>query len=66
MHYPYFSTPKLLGGKDIKKNVSIGKIIPFKEKMISAVIPELKASIKKEEFLKDHELRKQLVSKSFP
>ncbi|XP_065748007.1 malate dehydrogenase, mitochondrial isoform X2 [Phocoena phocoena] len=50
---PYFSTPLLLGKKGIEKNLGIGKISPFEEKMIAEAIPELKASIKKgEEFVK--------------
>uniref|UniRef100_A0A8C0E335 Malate dehydrogenase, mitochondrial n=1 Tax=Balaenoptera musculus TaxID=9771 RepID=A0A8C0E335_BALMU len=51
---PYFSTPLLLGKKGIEKNLGIGKISPFEEKMIAEAIPELKASIKKgEEFVKN-------------
>nr|XP_012420796.1 PREDICTED: malate dehydrogenase, mitochondrial-like isoform X2 [Odobenus rosmarus divergens] len=50
----YFSTPLLLGKKGIEKNLGIGKISPFGEKMIAEAIPELKASIKKgEEFVKN-------------
>uniref|UniRef100_A0A8C2S6L6 Malate dehydrogenase, mitochondrial n=1 Tax=Capra hircus TaxID=9925 RepID=A0A8C2S6L6_CAPHI len=50
---PYFSTPLLLGKKGIEKNLGIGKVSPFEEKMIAEAIPELKASIKKgEEFVK--------------
>ncbi|CAD7689854.1 unnamed protein product [Nyctereutes procyonoides] len=50
----YFSTPLLLGKKGIEKNLGIGKISPFEEKMIAEAIPELKASIKKgEEFVKN-------------
>ncbi|KAF4015842.1 hypothetical protein G4228_007038 [Cervus hanglu yarkandensis] len=51
---PYFSTPLLLGKKGIEKNLGIGKVSPFEEKMIAEAIPELKASIKKgEEFVKN-------------
>nr|KAF6441434.1 malate dehydrogenase 2 [Rousettus aegyptiacus] len=51
---PYFSTPLLLGKKGIEKNLGIGKVSPFEEKMIADAIPELKASIKKgEEFVKN-------------
>ncbi|KAK1346927.1 hypothetical protein QTO34_000787 [Cnephaeus nilssonii] len=57
MYCPYFSTPKLLGEKGIKKDVSSGKIILFKEKMIVVVIPELKASIKKGEELQPRKPR---------
>ncbi|CAD7684793.1 unnamed protein product [Nyctereutes procyonoides] len=51
----YFSTPLLLGKKGIEKNLGIGKISPFEEKMIAEAIPELKASIRKgeEEFVKN-------------
>ncbi|CAD7689907.1 unnamed protein product [Nyctereutes procyonoides] len=45
----YFSTPLLLGKKGIEKNLGIGKISPFEDKMIAEAIPELKVSIKKEE-----------------
>ncbi|KAI2546326.1 malate dehydrogenase 2 [Homo sapiens] len=49
----YFSTPLLLGKKGIEKNLGIGKVSSFEEKMISDAIPELKASIKKgEDFVK--------------
>ncbi|KAF6125724.1 malate dehydrogenase 2 [Phyllostomus discolor] len=51
---PYFSTPLLLGKKGIEKNLGIGKVSPFEEKMIAEAIPELKASIKKgEDFVKN-------------
>ncbi|XP_027458594.1 malate dehydrogenase, mitochondrial-like isoform X1 [Zalophus californianus] len=50
----YFSTPLLLGKKGIEKNLGIGKISSFGEKMIAEAIPELKASIKKgEEFVRN-------------
>ncbi|EDM13351.1 malate dehydrogenase, mitochondrial, isoform CRA_e [Rattus norvegicus] len=50
----YFSTPLLLGKKGLEKNLGIGKITPFEEKMIAEAIPELKASIKKgEDFVKN-------------
>ncbi|XP_011806526.1 PREDICTED: malate dehydrogenase, mitochondrial-like isoform X2 [Colobus angolensis palliatus] len=49
----YFSTPLLLGKKGIEKNLGIGQVSSFEEKMISDAIPELKASIKKgEDFVK--------------
>ncbi|KAJ7309016.1 hypothetical protein JRQ81_008301 [Phrynocephalus forsythii] len=49
----YFSTPLLLGKNGIEKNLGIGKISPFEEKMVAEAIPELKASIKKgEDFAK--------------
>ncbi|KYO31988.1 malate dehydrogenase, mitochondrial [Alligator mississippiensis] len=51
---PYFSTPLLLGKNGIEKNLGIGKITPFEEKMVAEAISELKASIKKgEEFVKN-------------
>uniref|UniRef100_A0A5F9D9Q4 Malate dehydrogenase, mitochondrial n=1 Tax=Oryctolagus cuniculus TaxID=9986 RepID=A0A5F9D9Q4_RABIT len=50
----YFSTPLLLGKKGLEKNLGIGKVSPFEEKMIAEAIPELKASIKKgEDFVKN-------------
>nr|XP_012422425.1 PREDICTED: malate dehydrogenase, mitochondrial-like isoform X2 [Odobenus rosmarus divergens] len=50
----YFSTPLVLGKKGIEKNLGIGKISSFEEKMIAEAIPVLKASIKKgEEFVKN-------------
>nr|XP_056720934.1 malate dehydrogenase, mitochondrial [Euleptes europaea] len=49
----YFSTPLLLGKNGIEKNLGIGKISPFEEKMVADAISELKGSIKKgEEFAK--------------
>uniref|UniRef100_A0A7N4V0Y8 Malate dehydrogenase, mitochondrial n=1 Tax=Sarcophilus harrisii TaxID=9305 RepID=A0A7N4V0Y8_SARHA len=49
----YFSTPLLLGKKGIEKNLGIGKLSPFEQKMVAEAIPELKASIKKgEDFVK--------------
>ncbi|XP_027546630.1 malate dehydrogenase, mitochondrial [Neopelma chrysocephalum] len=51
---PYFSTPLQLGKKGIEKNLGLGKLSPFEEKMVAAAMPELKASIKKgEEFAKN-------------
>uniref|UniRef100_A0A670JVV0 Malate dehydrogenase, mitochondrial n=1 Tax=Podarcis muralis TaxID=64176 RepID=A0A670JVV0_PODMU len=50
---PYFSTPLLFGKNGIEKNLGIGKISPFEEKMVAEAVSELKASIKKgEEFAK--------------
>ncbi|XP_040828765.1 malate dehydrogenase, mitochondrial isoform X2 [Ochotona curzoniae] len=50
----YFSTPLLLGKKGLEKNLGIGKVSAFEEKMIAEAIPELKASIKKgEDFVKN-------------
>ncbi|NWV96690.1 MDHM protein, partial [Machaerirhynchus nigripectus] len=51
---PYFSTPLQLGKKGIEKNLGLGKLSPFEEKMVAAAMSELKASIKKgEEFAKN-------------
>ncbi|XP_069471044.1 malate dehydrogenase, mitochondrial [Ambystoma mexicanum] len=50
---PYFSTPLLLGKNGIEKNLGLGKLSPFEEKLVSEAMDELKASIKKgEEFVK--------------
>ncbi|XP_063312791.1 malate dehydrogenase, mitochondrial [Pelobates fuscus] len=50
---PYFSTPLLLGKSGIEKNLGLGKLSPFEEKLISEAMSELKGSIKKgEEFVK--------------
>lgn len=49
-----FIPSRLLQKKGIEKNLGIGKISPFEEKMIAEAIPELKASIKKgEDFVKN-------------
>lgn len=46
--------PSLLQKKGIEKNLGIGKLSPFEEKMVAEAVPELKASIKKgEEFVKN-------------
>ncbi|XP_056362892.1 malate dehydrogenase, mitochondrial [Oenanthe melanoleuca] len=51
---PYFSTPLQLGKKGMEKNLGLGKLSPFEEKMVAAAMAELKASIKKgEEFAKN-------------
>ncbi|XP_018416955.1 PREDICTED: malate dehydrogenase, mitochondrial isoform X2 [Nanorana parkeri] len=51
---PYFSTPLLLGKNGIEKNLGLGKLSPYEEKLIAEAIGELKASIKKgEEFVKN-------------
>ncbi|XP_045140609.1 malate dehydrogenase, mitochondrial [Echinops telfairi] len=50
----YFSTPLLLGRNGLEKNLGIGKVSSFEERMIADALPELKASIKKgEEFVKN-------------
>uniref|UniRef100_UPI00398EDE00 malate dehydrogenase, mitochondrial n=1 Tax=Pristiophorus japonicus TaxID=55135 RepID=UPI00398EDE00 len=50
---PYFSTPLLLGKNGIEKNLGLGKISAFEEKLVAEAMVELKASIKKgEDFAK--------------
>ncbi|XP_072909908.1 malate dehydrogenase, mitochondrial [Hemitrygon akajei] len=51
---PYFSTPLLLGKNGIEKNLGLGKLSAFEEKLIAEAMSELKASIKKgEDFVKN-------------
>lgn len=46
--------PGLFQKKGLEKNLGIGKVTPFEEKMIAEAMPELKASIKKgEDFVKN-------------
>lgn len=45
----YFSTPILLGKNGIEKNLGLGKLSAFEEKLVADAIGELKASIKKGE-----------------
>lgn len=48
-----FPSPSVPQKKGIEKNLGIGQVSSFEEKMISDAIPELKASIKKgEDFVK--------------
>ncbi|XP_007904356.2 malate dehydrogenase, mitochondrial [Callorhinchus milii] len=50
---PYFSTPLLLGKNGIEKNLGMGKLTPFEEKLVAEAMAELKGSIKKgEDFVK--------------
>lgn len=50
---PYFSTPLLLGKNGIEKNLGLGKLSAFEEKLVAEAMSELKASIQKgEEFVK--------------
>ncbi|XP_041092566.1 malate dehydrogenase, mitochondrial [Polyodon spathula] len=50
----YFSTPLLLGKNGIEKNLGLGKLSPFEEKLLAEAMSELKGSIKKgEEFVKN-------------
>nr|XP_061789899.1 malate dehydrogenase, mitochondrial isoform X2 [Nerophis lumbriciformis] len=45
----YFSTPLLLGKNGIEKNLGLGKLSAFEEKLVADAIGELKGSIKKGE-----------------
>uniref|UniRef100_A0A6Q2XYR8 Malate dehydrogenase n=1 Tax=Esox lucius TaxID=8010 RepID=A0A6Q2XYR8_ESOLU len=45
----YFSTPLLLGKQGIEKNLGLGKLSAFEEKLVAEAIGELKGSIKKGE-----------------
>ncbi|XP_028985065.1 malate dehydrogenase, mitochondrial [Betta splendens] len=45
----YFSTPLLLGRNGIERNLGLGKLSAFEEKLVADAIGELKASIKKGE-----------------
>ncbi|KTF77570.1 hypothetical protein cypCar_00009995 [Cyprinus carpio] len=45
----YFSTPLLLGKNGIEKNLGLGKISAFEEKLVAEAMDELKGSIKKGE-----------------
>ncbi|MCJ8742152.1 hypothetical protein PDJAM_G00078750 [Pangasius djambal] len=45
----YFSTPLLLGKNGIEKNLGLGKLSAFEEKLVSEALAELKGSIKKGE-----------------
>ncbi|CAB1446868.1 unnamed protein product [Pleuronectes platessa] len=48
----YFSTPLLLGKNGIEKNLGLGKLTAFEEKLVADAMGELKGSIKKgEEFV---------------
>ncbi|XP_041054177.1 malate dehydrogenase, mitochondrial [Carcharodon carcharias] len=51
---PYFSTPLLLGKSGIEKNLGLGKLSAFEEKLVAEAMGELKGSIKKgEDFVKN-------------
>ncbi|KAM5179614.1 malate dehydrogenase, mitochondrial [Mantella aurantiaca] len=51
---PYFSTPLLLGKNGIEKNLGLGKLSAFEEKLVAEAMGELKGSIKKgEDFAKN-------------
>lgn len=43
----YFSTPVVLGKQGLEKNLGLGKLSDFEQKMVEAARPELQASIKK-------------------
>ncbi|KAL4660554.1 malate dehydrogenase, mitochondrial [Arapaima gigas] len=45
----YFSTPLLLGKHGIEKNLGLGKLSAFEEKLVADAMAELKGSIKKGE-----------------
>ncbi|XP_048840375.1 malate dehydrogenase, mitochondrial [Brienomyrus brachyistius] len=45
----YFSTPLLLGKHGIEKNLGLGKLSAFEEKLVAEALGELKSSIKKGE-----------------
>ncbi|XP_015115169.1 malate dehydrogenase, mitochondrial [Diachasma alloeum] len=45
----YFSTPILLGKNGVEKNLGLGKLSAFEEKLLQAAIPELKKNIQKGE-----------------
>uniref|UniRef100_A0A3Q1BPC1 Malate dehydrogenase n=1 Tax=Amphiprion ocellaris TaxID=80972 RepID=A0A3Q1BPC1_AMPOC len=45
----YFSTPLLLGKNGIEKNLGLGKLSAFEEKLVADAMDELKGSIKKGE-----------------
>ncbi|CAL1673027.1 unnamed protein product [Lasius platythorax] len=45
----YFSTPILLGKNGIEKNLGLGKLSSFEQKLLDAAIPELKKNIQKGE-----------------
>uniref|UniRef100_UPI003AAA58B4 malate dehydrogenase, mitochondrial isoform X2 n=1 Tax=Centroberyx gerrardi TaxID=166262 RepID=UPI003AAA58B4 len=45
----YFSTPLLLGKNGIEKNLGLGKLSAFEEKLVADAMGELKGSIKKGE-----------------
>merc|ERR1719466_176565 len=45
----YFSTPLLLGKQGIEKNLGLGKLSAYEEKLVADAIGELKGSIKKGE-----------------
>ncbi|KAM9320615.1 malate dehydrogenase, mitochondrial [Gastrophryne carolinensis] len=51
---PYFSTPLLLGKNGIEKNLGLGRLSAFEEKLVADALGELKGSIKKgEDFAKN-------------
>ncbi|XP_048827805.1 malate dehydrogenase, mitochondrial-like [Brienomyrus brachyistius] len=45
----YFSTPLLLGTNGVKRNLGLGKLSAFEEKLVAEASKELKASIRKGE-----------------
>ncbi|XP_048860315.1 malate dehydrogenase, mitochondrial-like [Brienomyrus brachyistius] len=50
----YFSTPLLLGTNGVKRNLGLGKLSAFEEKLVAEASKELKASIRKgEDFVRE-------------
>jgi malate dehydrogenase len=45
----YFANPVLLGRNGLEKNLGLGKLSAYEQKLVDAAIPELQASIKKGE-----------------
>ncbi|XP_036150550.1 malate dehydrogenase, mitochondrial-like, partial [Monomorium pharaonis] len=45
----YFSTPILLGKNGVEKNLGLGKLSSYEQKLLDAAIPELKKNIQKGE-----------------
>lgn len=52
---PYFSTPCVLSKNGLEKNLGLGSLSEYEQKLVSKAIPELLASIKKgEEFVANY------------
>lgn len=45
----YFATPILLGKNGLEKNLGLGKLSDFEQKLLASAIPELEKNIKKGE-----------------
>uniref|UniRef100_A0A3B3RUR0 Malate dehydrogenase n=1 Tax=Paramormyrops kingsleyae TaxID=1676925 RepID=A0A3B3RUR0_9TELE len=50
----YFSTPLLLGGQGVKRNLGLGKLSAFESRLVAEALEELKASIRKGEDFAKH------------